>query len=99
MAAGGRSQFQPASSRIVLRGREVYNSRKRGRKMGLNIKDRGARLMAEELSRLTGETVPPIVATSFMTIADYLDDLRYVRANRYPARRARGVILRACDRE
>src|SRR5262249_59086916 len=32
-------------------------------------------------------SVPPIMATSFMTNADYLDDRRYVRANRYPARR------------
>ena len=98
--------------------------------MGLKIKNREARLMAEELSKLTGESmttavtialrerlvrvrqeqglsladrllaigrdcaarlkdrsVPPIMATSFMTNADYLDDRRYVRANRYPARR------------
>jgi hypothetical protein len=44
-------------------------------------------------------SVPPIMATSFMTNADYLDDRRYVRANRHPARRARSVILGACDRE
>ena len=39
------------------------------------------------------------MATSFMENGDYLDDRRYVRANRYPARRARGASLRACDRE
>jgi len=33
-----------------------------------------------------------------MTNADYLGDRRYVRANRYPARRARNGGLRACDR-
>ena len=97
--------------------------------MGLNIKNREAHLMPEELSKLTGESmttavtialrerlarvrqeqglsladrlmaigrdcaarlkepfVPSIMATSFITNADYLDDLRYVRANRYPAR-------------
>src|SRR5262249_55134858 len=110
--------------------------------MGLNIKNPEAHLMAEELSKLTGESmttavtialrdrfdrvrqqqgvglavvfwrsartaryasrsrfVPPIMAKFFMMSADYLDNRRYVRANRYPARRARGCILRACDRE
>jgi antitoxin VapB len=97
--------------------------------MGLNIKNREAHLLAEKLSKLTGESmttevtialrerldrvrqqqglsladrllaigrtaryalrsrfVPPIMARFFMTNADYLDDRRYVRANRYPAR-------------
>ena len=110
--------------------------------MGLNIKNREAHLLAEELAKLTGESmttavtialrerlarvrqqqglslavdfwrsagtarrasrsrsVPPIMATSFMTNADYLGDCRYVRPNRHPARRARSVILRASDRE
>jgi hypothetical protein len=40
-------------------------------------------------------SVPSIMATSFMTNADYLDNRRYARANRHPARRARSVILRA----
>jgi len=31
-------------------------------------------------------SVPPITETSFMTNADYLDDCRYVGADRYPAR-------------
>jgi hypothetical protein len=41
--------------------------------MGLNIKNREAHLMAEELSKLA---VPPIMAPFFMTNPDYLDDRR-----------------------
>jgi hypothetical protein len=35
------------------------------------------------------------MATSFITNADYLDDRRYVCANRYPVQGAQSVIL--CD--
>ena len=35
------------------------------------------------------------MATIFITNADYLDDRRYVRANRYPVQRAQSVVL--CD--
>src|SRR5262245_17519629 len=67
---------------------------------GLGLADRLLAIGRDCAARASrSRSAPPIMASPFMTSVDYLDDCRYLHANRDSARRAGGGILRACDRE